>query len=264
MLRVHGVPRLVLDLRRERVFPFSLWRHESVCGYRMDQKSCDRCPRCTAIPSMIGKSEVMYMLKEKVRVAARVSSSVLITGESGTGKELVARAIHDCSDRRNGKFVAVDCGALPDDLIESELFGHKRGAFTTAVADKSGLFEEANGGTLFLDEIANTSRRFQAKLLRVLQDRQLRRLGDVMLRKLDLRVIAATNCELIPLVRRGDFREDLYYRLNVFPIHVPPLRRRMEDVPLLVEYMLQRRAKKMSNAAIAKLMTYTFPGNVRE
>ena len=212
---------------------------------------------------MIGKSEVMHILREKVKAAARVSSSVLVTGESGTGKELVAKAIHEHSDR-GGKFVAVDCGALPDDLIESELFGYKRGAFTTAVADKSGLFEEANGGTLFLDEIANTSRRFQAKLLRVLQDRQLRRLGDVIMRKLDLRVIAATNCELIPLVRRGDFREDLYYRLNVFPIHVPPLRRRMEDVPLLVEYMLQRRAKKMSNAAIAKLMTYTFPGNVRE
>jgi transcriptional regulator with PAS, ATPase and Fis domain len=212
---------------------------------------------------MIGKSEVMYILREKVKAAARVSSSVLVTGESGTGKELVAKAIHEHSDR-GGKFVAVDCGALPDDLIESELFGYKRGAFTTAVADKSGLFEEANGGTLFLDEIANTSRRFQAKLLRVLQDRQLRRLGDVILRKLDLRVIAATNCELIPLVRRGDFREDLYYRLNVFPIHVPPLRRRMEDVPLLVEHMLHGRGKKISNAAIAKLMTYTFPGNVRE
>jgi transcriptional regulator with PAS, ATPase and Fis domain len=213
---------------------------------------------------MIGKSEVMYILREKVKAAARVSSSVLVTGESGTGKELVAKAIHEHSDRRGGKFVAVDCGALPDDLIESELFGYKRGAFTTAVADKSGLFEEANGGTLFLDEIANTSRRFQAKLLRVLQDRQLRRLGDVIMRKLDLRVIAATNCELIPLVRRGDFREDLYYRLNVFPIQVPPLRRRMEDVPLLVEHMLHSRGKKMSNAAIAKLMTYTFPGNVRE
>jgi transcriptional regulator with PAS, ATPase and Fis domain len=212
---------------------------------------------------MIGKSEVMYILREKVKAAARVSSSVLVTGESGTGKELVAKAIHEHSDR-GGKFVAVDCGALPDDLIESELFGYKRGAFTTAVADKSGLFEEANGGTLFLDEIANTSRRFQAKLLRVLQDRQLRRLGDVILRRLDLRVIAATNCELIPLVRRGDFREDLYYRLNVFPIHVPPLRRRMEDVPLLVEHMLHGRGKKISNAAIAKLMTYTFPGNVRE
>src|SRR5262245_20915650 len=213
---------------------------------------------------MIGKSEVMYTLREKVKAAARVSSSVLVTGESGTGKELVARAIHEHSERCAGKFVAVDCGALPDDLIESELFGYKRGAFTTALLDKPGLFEEANGGTLFLDEIANTSRRFQAKLLRVLQDRQLRRLGDVIMRRLDLRVIAATNCELASLIRRGDFREDLYYRLNVFSIQVPPLRRRLEDIPLLVEHMLQSRAKKVSEAALVKLMSYNFPGNVRE
>jgi transcriptional regulator with PAS, ATPase and Fis domain len=213
---------------------------------------------------MIGKSDVMQMLRERVKAAARVSSSVLVTGESGTGKELVARAIHEQSERRVAKFVAVDCGALPDDLIESELFGHKRGAFTTAVSDKPGLFEEANGGTLFLDEIANTSRRFQAKLLRVLQDRQIRRLGDVVSRKLDLRVIAATNCELMSMVRRGEFREDLYYRLNVFSIQVPPLRRRMEDVPLLVQHMLRGRGKVMSEAAIEKLMTYTFPGNIRE
>jgi transcriptional regulator with PAS, ATPase and Fis domain len=213
---------------------------------------------------MIGKSDAMCILREKIRNASRVSSSVLITGESGTGKELVARAIHEQSDRRAGKFIAVDCGALPDELIESELFGHKRGAFTTALADKPGLFEEANGGTLFLDEIANTSRRFQAKLLRALQDRQVRRLGDVVLRKLDLRVIAATNCELQPMVRRGEFREDLFYRLNVFSIHVPPLRRRIEDVPLLVQHMLSARSKSMSEAAVAKLMTYGFPGNIRE
>src|ERR1044071_8786766 len=213
---------------------------------------------------MIGKSDVMQILRERVRAAARVSSSVLVTGESGTGKELVARAIHEYSERRTKKFIAVDCGALPDDLIESELFGHKRGAFTTAVADKAGLFEEANGGTLFLDEIANTSRRFQAKLLRALQDRQVRRLGDVVMRKLDLRVIAATNCELMPMVRRGDFREDLYYRLNVFPIQVPPLRRRMEDVPLLVEHILRGRKKSVTEAAMKKLMTYSFPGNIRE
>jgi transcriptional regulator with PAS, ATPase and Fis domain len=205
----------------------------------------------------------MQTLREKVKAAARVSGSVLVTGESGTGKELVARSIHEHSERRGGKFVAVDCGALPDDLIESELFGHRRGAFTTAVADKPGLFEEANGGTLFLDEIANTSRRFQAKLLRVLQDRQLRRLGDVMMRKLDLRVIAATNCELMTMVRRGEFREDLYYRLNVFPIQVPPLRRRLEDVPLIAEYMLRGR-KILRPDAMAKLMQYRFPGNIRE
>src|SRR2546426_11805087 len=158
---------------------------------------------------MIGKSEQMQSLKEKVKAAARVSGAVLITGESGSGKELVARAIHEHGERCRGKFVAVDCGALPDDLIESELFGHRRGAFTTAVADKPGLFEEANGGTLFLDEIANTSRRFQAKLLRVLQDKQLRRFGDVVYRKIDMGVIAATNCELPVLVRKGDIRDDL-------------------------------------------------------
>src|SRR3989442_5564404 len=135
---------------------------------------------------MIGKSEQMQSLKEKVKAAARVSVAVLITGESGSGKELVARAIHEHGERCCGKFVAVDCGALPDDLIESELFGHRRGAFTTAVADKPGLFEEANGGTLFLDEVANTSRRFQAKLLRVLQDKQVRRLGDITMRKLEV------------------------------------------------------------------------------
>jgi transcriptional regulator with PAS, ATPase and Fis domain len=213
---------------------------------------------------MIGKSDLMRILRDRVKSAARVSSSVLVTGESGTGKELVARAIHEYSDRRTGKFVAVDCGALPDELIESELFGHKRGAFTTAVADKPGLFEEANAGTLFLDEIANTSRRFQAKLLRALQDRQVRRLGDVTIRRIDLRVIAATNCELMPMVRRGEFREDLFYRLNVFPILVPPLRRRMEDVPLLIDHMLRSRGKTMSDAGINKLMTYSFPGNIRE
>src|SRR5207244_5167402 len=148
-------------------------------------------------------------------------------------------------------------------LIESELFGHRRGAFTTALSDKTGLFEEANGGTLFLDEIANTSRRFQAKLLRVLQDKYLRRLGDVVMRKLDLRVVSATNCELVALVRRGEFREDLYYRLNVFPIQVPPLRRRIDDIPLLVDYLLRGR-KKISDKAMAKLMAHNFPGNIRE
>ena len=212
---------------------------------------------------MIGESELMKRLKERVRAAAKVMGSVLVTGETGTGKELVARAIHEHSDRSAGRFVAVDCGALPDELIESELFGHRRGAFTTALSDKPGLFEEANGGTLFLDEIANTSRRFQAKLLRVLQDRQLRRLGDVVSRRLDIRVIAATNCDLSVLVRKGEFREDLYYRLNVFPIRVPPLRQRLDDVPLLVDHLLRGR-KTITQEAVLKLISYSFPGNVRE
>src|SRR4051794_37580978 len=212
---------------------------------------------------MIGQSEQMQIVQQKVKAAATVSGAVLISGESGAGKELVARAIHEHGIRSRCKFVAVDCGALPDDLIESELFGHRRGSFTTALADKTGLFEEANGGTLFLDEIANTSRRFQAKLLRVLQDKQVRRLGDVTTRALDLRIISATNCELPAMIRKGEFREDLFYRLNVFPIHVPPLRRRIEDVPILVEHLLHGR-KTVSENAVAKLMGYAFPGNVRE
>jgi transcriptional regulator with GAF, ATPase, and Fis domain len=212
---------------------------------------------------MIGKSEVMQQLGERVRAAARITGSVLVTGETGSGKELVARAIHQHSGRSTGRFVAVDCGALPEDLIESELFGFKRGAFTSALADKAGLFEEANGGTLFLDEIANTSRRFQAKLLRALQERQIRRLGETVLRQLDIRVIAATNRDLRALVSRGDFREDLFYRLSVFPIQVPPLRSRLDDIPLLVDAMLNGR-KQITNAALDKLQLYDFPGNVRE
>ena len=212
---------------------------------------------------MIGKSEVMQRLRERVRAASRIAGSVLVVGETGTGKELVARAIHEHSDRSSGKFVPVDCGALPDELIESELFGHRRGAFTSAMTDKTGLFEEANGGTLFLDEIANTSRRFQAKLLRVLQDRQLRRLGDVVSRRLDLRVIAATNCDLVAMVHKSEFREDLYYRLNVFTIQVPPLRHRLDDVPLLVNHFLRSR-KTIATDGIEKLRNYSYPGNVRE
>lgn len=175
----------------------------------------------------------------------------------------MARAVHLHSGRSTRRFVAVDCGAVPEELIESELFGFKRGAFTTAVADKTGLFEEANGGTLFLDEIANTSRRFQAKLLRALQERQIRRLGDTISRPVDIRVIAATNRDLRALVQRGDFREDLFYRLSVFAINVPPLRDRIDDVPLLAEAILHGR-KRISDDALAKLRLYDFPGNVRE
>jgi len=205
----------------------------------------------------------MQQLAERVRAAARVTASVLVSGETGSGKELVARAIHQHSGRSAKRFVAIDCGALPEDLIESELFGFKRGAFTNALADKSGLFEDANGGTLFLDEIANTSRRFQAKLLRAIQERQIRRLGDTAIRQLDIRVIAATNRDLRMLVNQGDFREDLFYRLSVFAIHVPPLRNRLDDIPLLVAAMLDGR-KQITGDALAKLQLYDFPGNVRE
>ena len=205
----------------------------------------------------------MQQLAERVKAASRVIASVLVSGETGSGKELVARAIHQHSGRCAKRFVAIDCGALPEDLIESELFGFKRGAFTNALADKPGLFEEANGGTLFLDEIANTSRRFQAKLLRAIQERQIRRLGDTASRELDIRVIAATNRDLRTLVNQGDFREDLFYRLSVFAIQVPPLRNRLDDIPLLVAAMLAGR-KQITRDALAKLQLYDFPGNVRE
>jgi len=230
---------------------------------RIDHFLCDPSPLCAAIPNMIGRSEVMQTLFERIRAASRIECAVLVTGETGTGKELVAHSIHEMSGRRNGKFVAVDCGAIPEELVESELFGHRRGAFTTAVVDKFGLFEDASGGTLFLDEIGNTSKRFQVKLLRALHERQIRRLGDLVSRKVDIRVIAATNSDISSMVRSGDFREDLFYRLNVFPIQVPPLRRRMDDVPYLVEHLLHGR-KQMSRDALMKLQAYPFPGNVRE
>lgn len=212
----------------------------------------------------------MVTLRTRIRSAARSASSVLIQGETGTGKELVARTIHRSSIRRGRRFVPVDCGAIPEDLVESELFGYRRGAFTTAVSDKPGLFEEANHGTVFLDEIANTSPRFQVKFLRVLQEKQLRRLGDVVNRALDVRVIAATNCDLRAMARAGEFREDLLYRLNVFPIEVPPLRKRASDIPLLAWHVLEQlnerhgEGRRFSNAAVEKLRRYSYPGNVRE
>ena len=219
---------------------------------------------------LIGQSDAMQILKSRIRAAARAASSVLIEGETGTGKELVARSIHDLGQSNGGRFVPVDCGAVPEDLVESELFGHRRGAFTTAVADKPGLFEEANHGTLFLDEIRNTSKRFQVKFLRVLQERQVRRLGDLVDRKLELRVIAATNCDLRAMTLSGEFREDLLYRLNVFPIQIPPLRKRKGDIPLIVASVIgelnirNHQVRTLTNDAMKKLETYSYPGNIRE
>lgn len=219
---------------------------------------------------LVGKSEPMQTLRSRIQAAARTMGSVLIQGETGTGKELVARAIYENCVRHRKRFVPVDCGALPEELVESELFGYRRGAFTTAVVDKPGLFEEANHGTLFLDEIANTSRRFQVKFLRVLQERRVRRLGDLVDRPVDVRVIAATNCDLRKLSRTGEFREDLLYRLNVFSIQVPPLRKRRGDVPLLARHVLEHlnasdlEQRSFSDDALAKLEGYSYPGNVRE
>ena len=206
-----------------------------------------------------------------VESAARTSSNVLIIGESGTGKELVAKAIHYASARREKRFVPVDCGALPSQLLESELFGHKRGAFTGAASDKPGLFEEADGGTIFLDEITNMSESLQARLLRVIQEGEIRRLGETRERKVDVRVIAATNRDPRDEMEKGRMREDLYYRLHVITTTLPPLRERGDDIPLLGSHFLAKhnaslKRKRAGFAAGAQkiLARYEWPGNVRE
>ena len=213
----------------------------------------------------------MVALFDMVRSIAPTSSTVLITGESGTGKELVARAIHALSTRKDGPFVSINCGALPDTLLESELFGHMKGAFTDAHQTKKGLFEAAHRGTLFLDEVGETSAAMQVKLLRALQERTIRRVGGTAEVEVDVRVISATNVPLDSLVRERRFREDLFYRLQVIPIRTPPLRERREDIPLLAEHFRLRFTEQMgkhvvkfSEAALAILMRHPWPGNVRE
>jgi DNA-binding NtrC family response regulator len=221
--------------------------------------------------NIIGTSEPIVQLFELIRKVADTDSTVLLLGESGTGKELIARALHYNSQRRQGNLVAVNCAAIPEELLESELFGHERGAFTHAVRTRIGRFEQANGGTIFLDEIADMSPGLQVKLLRVLQDRSFERIGGVKSIKVDIRVVAATNQDLEAMVKQGNFREDLYYRLNVIPIRVPPLRERMSDIPLLVMHFLQeiskkkkKPAKRLSPPAMDLLVRYPWPGNVRE
>ena len=224
-----------------------------------------------SIDRVIGVSEVMASLFEMVRAIAPTSSTVLITGESGTGKELVARAIHGLSGRAEEPFVGINCGALPDTLLESELFGYVKGAFTDARQSKKGLFEAAHRGTLFLDEVGETSLAMQVKLLRALQERKIRRVGGTDEADVDVRVISATNAPLEELVKQKRFREDLFYRLQVIPIHTPPLRERFEDIPLLAEHFTARFAKQMgkrvakvSEEALALLQAFSWPGNVRQ
>jgi two-component system, NtrC family, nitrogen regulation response regulator NtrX len=220
--------------------------------------------------TMVGESPAMNHLREQVAQTAPTNGRVLILGESGTGKELVARTIHHTSRRKNGPFVEVNCAAVPEELIESELFGHVRGAFTGAVADKPGRFEQANGGTIFLDEIADMSLKTQAKVLRVLQEQVMERVGGTQRIKVDVRVLAATNKDLPAEIRAGRFREDLYFRLNVIPIFVPP-RDRQQDIPLLAEHFMAllaaedgKRLKRLAPEAAARLQQYSWPGNVRE
>lgn len=218
--------------------------------------------------NIIGVSPKMQALFGTLRTVAASDATVLITGETGTGKELVARALHHNSPRRDGPLVAVNCAAIPDTLLESELFGHVKGAFTGAVQNKKGKFEIANGGTLFLDEVAELGGALQAKLLRTLQEREIEPLGSTAPRRIDVRVAAATNRDLERAVQAGTFRNDLFYRLAVVPIALPPLRERVEDIPLLVAHFLRKHAKgrdvEVAPEALAVLRAYQWPGNVRE
>lgn len=220
--------------------------------------------------SIIGRANTMRLVFDQVRQVAKWNTTVLIRGESGTGKELIANAIHYNSPRARATFIKLNCAALPDNLLESELFGHEKGAFTGAVSLRKGRFEQADGGTLFLDEIGEISPAFQAKLLRVLQEGEFERVGGGRTLKVDVRVIAATNRDLEAEVRAGEFREDLYYRLNVMPIHMPALRERIEDVPDLARFLvnkvarMQGRELEITDSALRVLMRHDWPGNVRE
>jgi len=226
-----------------------------------------RQAQAAAPPLVLGESPAMRELDDLIRRVAPSDATVLIRGESGTGKEVVARAIHAASARRDGPFVAVNCAAIAGTLLESELFGYRKGAFTGADEDREGLFEAADGGTLFLDEIGEAAPDVQAKLLRVLQERKINRVGDPREREVDVRVLAATNRPLEEAIAAGRFREDLYYRLQVFPLAVPPLRERREDIPLLARAFLRdlgRPDAELPPAALARLRDYAWPGNVRE
>jgi two-component system response regulator AtoC len=221
--------------------------------------------------NIIGKSEIMKEIFNIIRQIADSKSTVLIMGESGTGKELVSRAIHYISQRRNTPFVTINCAAIPETLIESELFGHEKGAFTNAIERKLGRFEIAHSGTLFLDEIGELSLATQAKILRFLEEREFNRVGGSKTIKVDVRLIAATNKDLTQMIKKGLFREDLYYRINVVPVVLPPLRERPEDIPLLLDHFIEKfstenkkQLKGVSKEALEILKNYEWPGNIRE
>jgi formate hydrogenlyase transcriptional activator len=223
------------------------------------------------LPNIMGNSAALRRTLDMVKVVAPTNATVLINGETGTGKELIAEAIHKCSDRANRPFVKVNCAAIPSGLLESELFGHERGAFTGAIARRVGRFELASHGTIFLDEIGEIPLDLQPKLLRVLQEREFERLGDSRTLKTDARLIAATNRDLEAMVEEQKFRSDLYYRLNVFPVCVSPLRERSEDIPPLVRHFVQQFSRRMNKGiptipseTMAALVRYPWPGNVRE
>ena len=224
-----------------------------------------------AFGGMIGKSREMLKVYGTIKKVSETPANILILGESGTGKELVAKAIHEHSPRKDMPFVVINCGGIPENLLESEFFGYMKGSFTGAFTDKAGLFESANNGTIFLDEIGELPSLLQVKLLRVVQEKTFRRIGGTLDIKVNVRIISATNQNLEDKVKRGSFREDLYYRLNVIPIHLPPLRERREDIPVLTRYFIEKYSqefakdiKTISSYALELLMDYPFPGNVRE
>ena len=224
-----------------------------------------------ASPRLIGESEVVQQIREKVAKLSRSQAPVYVSGESGVGKEMVARMIHDQGPRTGGPFVPVNCGAIPHELMESEFFGHRKGSFTGAAADKIGLFQAADGGTLFLDEVAELPLSMQVKLLRAIQEKKVRPIGDQAESPVNVRILCATHKNLAALVRSGAFREDLFYRINVIELNVPPLRERRGDIPLLAAHVLERLAQvngvvgtKLSTEAMGALMRYPFPGNIRE
>ncbi len=250
----------LLSLALDRILEYEKLRNEN--EYLKNQLETTE-----KIPDMLGSSRAMRELSKVIHRVAKTDATVLILGESGTGKDLAGQAIHKLSVRRDNPFIAQFCGSIPDNLLESELFGYKKGAFTGADSDKKGLLEVADNGTFFLDEIADISPALQAKLLRVLENQEIMRLGDTQVRKVNVRILAATNKDLKKLASEGKFREDLFYRLNVFPLKLPPLRDRKEDIPLLASHFISKysdRNLKLDRAAILKLQDYNWRGNVRQ
>lgn len=250
---------LLDQLHKAQLFTQKQLAGETACQLNADQFS-----------NLVGMSQPMQLVRQAMAQVTGRDVNVMITGESGTGKEVVARNLHDFSARSDGPFVPINCGAIPADLLESELFGHEKGAFTGAVSSRAGRFELAKGGTLFLDEIGDMPLPMQVKLLRVLQDRKFERIGGVKTLDADIRVIAATHKNLEAMIEKGEFREDLYYRLNVFPIEMPPLRERTEDIPLLLNELVRRLnglgfdSVRLQGSALESLSQHPWPGNVRE
>lgn len=276
MMTAHGTEEIAVEAMKEGAFhyvkkPFKMEELRNLISKGLENRDLKQEVQGRYhVESIVGSSREMQKVFRLIEKVAPTDSTVLIYGESGTGKELVARALHYNSHRRNNSFEPINCTALPETLLESELFGHVKGAFTGAHADKKGLFEAAHKGTIFLDEIGIMSPGMQMKLLRVLQEKEIKRVGDTAVKNVDVRVIAATNENLSEKVKKGEFREDLFYRLSVIPINLPPLRERREDIPLLAKHFLRIQNKKLkadfhfADETMAILESYDWPGNVRE